>query len=46
MAACTRYFTIDCRLHPYRETGHSQYANEAESDSLALRLAISPCEAS
>ena len=41
MAACTRYFTIDIRLHPLRRTGHSQYANEAESGSLALRLASS-----
>ena len=24
MAACTRYLTIDIRLHPLRRTGHSQ----------------------
>jgi len=46
MAALTRYFTIDYRLHLLRQTRHSQYANEAKSGSLALRLASSPCKAS
>ena len=46
MVANTRCFTIDIRLHPLRQTGHSHDANEAESGSLALRLASLPCKAS
>ncbi len=33
-----------CWLHPARRTGRLRFANEAESGSLALRLACSPCE--
>src|SRR5262249_29792211 len=44
----TRCSTTDVRLHPLRQTGHSQKnkVNEAESSSLALRLASLPCKAS
>src|SRR6266700_6155744 len=42
----THYLTIDDRLHPLRQTGHSRLDNEAESGSLALRLASLPCKAS
>src|SRR5688572_21291326 len=46
MAAFTRCFTTDDRLHPLRWTGHSQCSNEVESGSLALRLASLPRKAS
>src|ERR1051326_3364710 len=34
------------RLHPFREVGHDHLRNEAESGSLALRLAHSLSQAS
>jgi hypothetical protein len=46
MAAFTRCFTIDGRLHPLRQTGHSHLDNEAELGSLSLRLARLPRKAS
>src|ERR1017187_9216414 len=39
LACC---FPTGIRLHPSRQTGHLRLPNEAESGSLALRLACSP----
>jgi len=39
-----RCFPTGSRLHPGRKTGHLRIPIEAESDSLALRLAGSPPE--
>ena len=46
VTASARCFTVDPRLHLLGLTGHSQLRNEAESGSLALRLASLPCKAS
>ena len=45
-AAYACCFTADDRLQPSRRISHSQWSNEVESGSLALRLAPSPFEAS
>ena len=44
--ARARFFTADTGLRLSWTVGHSHQYNEAESDSLALRLTLSPCEAS
>src|ERR1035441_1353454 len=46
VAACTHCFTTGVRLHHVWQFGRSQLHNEAESDSLALRLTGSLCPAS
>ena len=46
IGARTRCFPIDGRLQHLRQTGHLHLCNEADSGSLALRLAGSPPEAS
>lgn len=43
--ALAHCFTVGDRLHPIRQAGRLHWCNEAESSSLALRLARSPREA-
>ena len=40
--ASVRFFSADDRLRPIREVGHHHLCNEAETGSLALRLATLP----
>ena len=44
--ANARCFPVDSRLHHLRQAGRLHWCNEADTSSLSLRLARSPCEAS
>jgi len=46
VVAYTCCFATGSRLHQFRQDGHDQWCNEAESGSLALRLTPSPHRAS